>query len=425
MDVRVVAAAVLFSFPLTGCSPAKTPESVYPKVTEDCSSQTLANRHVVRWVSGEVTLLEETGTREEIIKKFVEPNLARLDRVEPDFKIQLPETRSASNLPISTFDTADNWGVIRVNAGGAWSAGAKGGGITVAVVDSGMDLTHVQLQNQIAYNKGESGADALGRDKSTNGIDDDGNGFVDDFSGFDFTDDSPQPWDYNSHGTHVSGIIVAEHGDSEPGPKPYVQGIAPEAKVLPLAFIDKSGTGSLFNAMRAIDYAVLRGARVINASWGGSGCSAVLRDQIAGLYPKNVIFVAAAGNSGLDIDRTPEYPAAFNVLSQLTIGSVGAFDSRAQHSNYGNRGVHLFAPGVEIVSTVPMNEIGPMTGTSMATPFVVGAVAALLSHRPTATVDHIRAALYASARKDSTYRNASQGRLDLEAAVAELDRSLP
>jgi subtilisin family serine protease len=424
MDVRVLKAAIIFSFSLTGCSPNKTAETVFPKVSEDCSSQAIADRHIVRWVTGEVTLLEAKGTREEIIKNFVEPNLERLDRVEPDFNVQLPETRSASNLPISTFATADNWGVVRVNAGGAWAAGAKGGGITVAVVDSGMDLTHSQLQNQIAYNKGESGTDAAGRDKSTNGVDDDGNGFIDDYTGYDFTDNSPQPWDYDSHGTHVSGIILAEHDDNEPGPKPYVQGIAPQAKVLPLAFIDRSGTGSLFNAMRAIDYAVLRGARVINASWGGSACSAVLRDQIAGLYPKNVIFVAAAGNSGADIDRTPEYPAAFNLLSQFTIGSVGSFDSRAQHSNYGNRGVHLFAPGVEIISTMPMNEMGPMTGTSMATPFVTGAVAALLSYKPSATADQIRSALYASSRKDSTYRNASQGRLDLEAAIAELDRAM-
>lgn len=425
MDVRLqILALSIFSIALTGCSKQKTVDTVFPKVTEECQDSAIAERHVVRWITGEVTLLEQSGDREEIIAKFVKPNLKRLDFVEPDFKVSLPETKSASDLPASTFSTADNWGPVRIRAGAAWVQGVRGGGITVAVVDTGMDLSHSQLVNQIAYNKGESGKDANDRDKSTNGLDDDGNGFVDDYAGFNFTSSTPQPRDSGSHGTHVAGIIVAEHDDTEAGPRHYVQGVAPAAKVLPLAFIDSSGSGSLFNAMQAIDYAVLRGAKVINASWGGPGCSAVLRDQVVGLYAKEVLFVAAAGNSGLDIDRSPEYPAAFNVLSQITVGAVGSFDSRAQYSNFGAQGVHIFAPGTEIVSTVPSNEKGPMSGTSMATPFVVGAIANMLSHRPTATIDQIRGALYSSAHTDVSYRNASQGRMDLGQAVAEIARSV-
>jgi subtilisin family serine protease len=429
MDVRRVLFGTLFLLALTGCSKTKTVQTVYPKVSDSCADHALPQRHVVRWITGNVTLLEG-GTREEVIESFVAANLEQLDFIEPDFSVKLPRPQAAGNLPTSTLTSADNWGVVRINAGAAWANGARGGGITVAVVDTGMDLSHKQLSNQIAYNKGESGTDASGNDRSNNGVDDDRNGFVDDYNGYDFTANAAEPWDYNSHGSHVAGIILAEHSDSEPGPQPHVQGVAPDARVIPLAFIDRSGEGSLFNAMRAIDYAAMRGARVINASWGGSGCSTVLRDQIAGLYNKNVIFVAAAGNGdnngiGYDIDFFPEYPAAFNLLAQLTVGAVGQFDSRARFSNYGRKAVHLFAPGVDIVSTVPQNEMGPMTGTSMATPFIVGAIASLLSHRPQASMDQIRAALYASAHSDSSYKNASQGRLDLGAAVAELERLAP
>lgn len=416
--------AVIFFLALTACSGKKTPETIYPKVTEECTDQAISGRHLVRWASGHVTLLK-AGSREEVLEQFVKPNLAQLDRVEPDFRIQLPHSQAAGDLPANQTSLANNWGAVRVNAGAAWLKGSKGGGITVAVVDSGMDTDHPQLTNQVAYNKGESGTDGQGRDKSTNGIDDDNNGLVDDYAGYDFTTNSSIMRDYFSHGTHVSGIIGAEHSDSTAGPSPHVQGIAPEVKILPLTFIDESGSGALYDAMLAIDYAANRGARVINASWGGGGCSTFLRDQITGLYGKNVIFVAAAGNDGLDIDLSPEYPAAFNLLAQLTVGAVGEFDTRAQFSNYGPEAVHLFAPGVEIISTLPRQRMGPMSGTSMAAPVVTGAVAALLSHRPQATVDEIRAAIYRSVHRDNSYRNASHGRLDLGAALSALEALVP
>jgi subtilisin family serine protease len=422
MEVRHAIGAVFFLLALTGigCSKTKTPHSVYRKVSDECASQAIPGRHVARWNTGDVILIEG-GSREEVIADFVTPNLDKLDLVEPDYRVEL---RSAGDLPASVLASADNWGVLRINAGAAWTRNVRGGGVTVAVVDTGMDAAHTQLVNQIAYNKGETGTDAAGRDRATNGVDDDNNGIVDDVSGYDFAANSTQVQDYVSHGTHVSGIIAAEHSDSQPGSKPYVQGVAPAARILPLAFMDRSGSGSLYNAMRAIDYAVIRGARVINASWGGAGCSTVLRDQIAGLHDKNVIFVAAAGNSGMDIDFLPEYPAAFNLLAQLTVGSVSSFDARAEHSNYGDRAVHLFAPGVEIVSTLPQNNMGTMTGTSMATPFVAGAVALLLSHRPQATIEQVREALYAAAHRDWSYKNASRGRLDLSAALSELEQRL-
>ncbi len=416
MEVRSILTLSCCLVVTTGCSKIKTAETTYPKVISECEGQAISGRHIARWSDGHVSLIHGSS-RESVIKEFVEPNLDQLERVEPDYRVTI-KPQSSGALPSTTL--VDNWGVARSSADEAWTLGYRGGGITVAVVDTGMDVEHYQLRNQIAYNKGESGSDALGRDKSTNGIDDDGNGFVDDYAGYDFAGNQPRVFDYDAHGTHVSGIIAAEHQDDVAGPSDHVQGVAPEAKLLPLAFIDASGGGSLYDAMRAIDYAVKRGARVINASWGGAGCSTVLRDQIGGLFQSDVIFVAAAGNSGLDVDSFAEYPASFNLRSQITIGATGTFNSRAQFSNYGDRAVHLFAPGVEILSTVPGGRYGLMSGTSMATPLVSGAVAVLLSARPNASIDQIRQSLYASVHYDSTYRNASRGRLDLGSAVREL-----
>ena len=399
---------LLLALTAVGCSQTKTSETVFPKVSSQCEDSSIQGRYVVRWASGRVTL-HKGGDRSEVLKNFVEKNLDRLELVEPDYRLVLP--KSAGDLPRTAVNSVDNWGAVRINADVAWAQGSRGGGITVAVIDSGMDIEHSQLRNQLAVNSNEVAG---------NGLDDDHNGFVDDVSGFDFTTDSPAVHDSNSHGTHVSGIIAAEHQDNKAGVRSYVQGIAPEAKILPLTFIDSSGSGSLYDAMRAIDYATARGVRVINASWGGAGCSTIMRDQIGALYSKKIVFVAAAGNSGLNIDYSPEYPAAFNLLSQITVGATGDFDSRAQFSNYGDEAVHIFAPGVDIVSTLPNQMMGAMSGTSMATPMVVGAVAVLLGAKPQATMEELRRALYVSAHFDSTYRNVSRGRIDLGAALSKL-----
>ncbi|MGZ3723194.1 MAG: S8 family peptidase, partial [Bdellovibrionales bacterium] len=266
----------------------------------------------------------------------------------------------------------------------------------------------------------EFGADTHGGRKENNQVDDDANGYVDDYSGYDFVHNHGLLGDNQYHGTHVSGIVAGAHHDTTAKIEPYVQGVAPDAKLLPLAFLDDQGSGNMSDAVRAINYAVSRGARVINASWGGTECSATLRDAIAGLNAKNVIFVAAAGNDSANVDRNPEYPASLNLLSQITVGATGDHDYMAQYSNYGLAAVHIFAPGTNIVSTLPGGQMGFLSGTSMATPFVTGAVALLLSAVPDATPAQIRLALYNSSAKYADYLNASRGRLDLGRALTEL-----
>ncbi len=405
---------------LTACSSPPPAETVFPQASQSCESAKIEGQFIVRWKSGRRTL-ERGQDRKHFIRTFVESNIDEIEHVEFNRRIQL---QSPTRPPVGTL-MANNWGVERVQAADFWTNNIRGDGVTIAVIDSGVDVTHPQLINQVAYNKGETGLDDQGNDKSTNGIDDDGNGLIDDYAGYDFFANQPQVFDYGSHGTHVAGVIVAAHSDSVAGPQSYVQGIAPEAKIIPIAFIGSDGGGTLFDAIRSIEYAALRGADLINASWGGAECSPELRKTIETVGAQGVLFVAASGNRGLDIDRFAEFPAAFNLSTQITVGSVGTSDLMANHSNYGQTAVHIFAPGVDIFSTVPQNGIESMTGTSMATPFVAGAIALLKSHRPSAGVEHIRQALYLSSVKRSVYPNASQGRLDLATARSELERLVP
>lgn len=395
---------------LISCDKPRTEETVFPKPTEECKTSALKDQYLVRWSNGQIT--KELGpTRDSFIQNFLLPNMNRIDFVENDQRIHLDDTLDSLASPLDeNSDYPDNWGIERIGAAQSWAAGIRGQGITVAVIDSGIELGHPSLKNQIYANPGESGLDSLGRDKSNNGLDDDNNGLVDDINGYDFAFNSEILSDHSFHGTHVAGIIAAEHNDVS-YQKGHVQGVAPSAKILPLAFIDSSGGGSLSDAIRAIDYAVLMGAKIINASWGGAPCSKILGAKISSLGELNVLFFSAAGNRGVNIDEQPEYPASYNLPSQITVGAVGPLNLMADFSNYGDRNVHLFAPGLRIVSTVPGGGWRSATGTSMATPFASGVAALLWSSKPEASASEIRAALLESVDKDSSYRNSSQGRL--------------
>jgi len=418
MDFRPIALAMCVLV-LSACGQQRTASSVFQKAGEECTSDILPKRFVVKYFDGRIEAVE-AASKEEFISGHLSENLSRIEFAEHDFRVSVSNSEFRASTETTTH--VDNWGVERVNAAALWQQNVRGEGVTVAVVDTGMDLTHPQLRKQLATNPAEMGLDAQGRDRSTNGIDDDGNGFVDDWGGYDFARNRPLIGDYTGHGTHVAGIVAAAHSDVQARPASYVQGIAPSAKILPLAFLDESGSGSMLNGVYAIRYAVTRGAKVINASWGGTNCSRALRDTIAGLEAQGVIFVAAAGNDEQNVDRYPSYPASLDLPAQIVVGAVGGLDYMAQFSNYGRSRVHIFAPGSEIGSTFPVGKMARLSGTSMATPFVTGAIALLLSAEPTADVRKIRQALYASAYKRSEYLNASQGRMDLTHILTELRR---
>lgn len=413
--IRAIAIGSLF---VLGCAKPPSNSVVYEESAPECQGSTIPHQYLVRWANHRVTkvVTDKLGA---FMIQLSQSQTGQSVRIEQDRWVTPPYTKSNA-APES--DVPDNWGVERINAPAAWQKGIYGDGVIVAVVDSGIDKNHPQLKNQIAVNLGESGVDESGADRRTNGIDDEKNGFIDDYAGYNFALNSNNVADSIGHGSHVAGIIAAEHHDTHIQ-KGYVQGVAPKAKILPVAFIGSSGGGSLSDAISGINYAVQMGAKVINASWGGAPCSQssrILQSEIASLAGSGVIIVVASGNDGINVDQSPEYPAAYNLSSQITVGATGVFDGMAEFSNYGDVTVHLFAPGVAIISTFPNSSYASLDGTSMATPFVTGAVALMLSENPKATASQIRETLYKSAFINKSYRNASRGRLDLGLAIPSL-----
>jgi subtilisin family serine protease len=268
----------------------------------------------------------------------------------------------------------NNWGNDFVNAPTAWANGYTGQNIIVAVVDSGVDYTHVDLGQNIWRNAGEVAG---------NGIDDDRNGFVDDVIGWDFVGNENNPMDEESHGTHVAGTIAA--GNNGFG----VTGVAYNAKIMPVRVLNAQGSSESDSVSRGIRYAADNGARVINLSLGGK-YNQVTIDAVRYATLKGSIVVMAAGNDGL---AQPGSPAS----SAIDFGiAVGAIDRNVSMADFSNRAGtnpamrYVVAPGVDILSTVPGGRYDAMNGTSMAAPAVAGVVALMLSANPNLTPAQVR-----------------------------------
>ena len=251
--------------------------------------------------------------------------------------------------------------------------------VLVAVLDSGIDFNHQDLQSNIWRNPNEV---------ANNGVDDDGNGFVDDINGWDFVNNDNNPQDDLNHGTHVSGTIAAV-GNNGIG----VTGVSWTAQILPVKFLNRFGQGSTANAIRALNYAVALGARVSNLSYGGTAFSQALYDTIAAANNAGHIVVAAAGNSSNNSDNFPVYPAAYNLPNIISVAATNASDQLANFSNFGPTTIDLAAPGVNTLSTVPFNNYATMNGTSMSTPHVTGVVSLLLAKLPSLTAADVKSAL--------------------------------
>ncbi len=278
------------------------------------------------------------------------------------------------------------WGLETVHAPGAWYH-TRGDGSVVAIIDSGVQLSHPDLAPALWVNPGEVPG---------NGIDDDANGCVDDVHGCDFVDGDGTPEDANGHGTHVAGIAAGATNNSM-----GIAGMGWGAAIMPLRVLDADGQGDTWDVMNAIYYAVDHGAQVINLSLGGysNGCS-YMAGAISYAEEHDVLVVAAAGNDGDESWFDPSepgnwfYPAACEDV--LGVGATNSLDQRAAFSNYG-WWVDVTAPGVGIESTYRYGTYASLSGTSMATPFVSGLAALVYAKHPTAEPEDVAAAIMAGA----------------------------
>ncbi len=419
MDVRTPVLAMILFLLFSSCQKNRTVDTVlesndFTVSDKPCSGQKIQNKFIVQWKDGAIESVNWTDY-DSFKKDFVEPNLDNLKRVEFDRVVQLSEPIT----PEITAAIRPDWGQITISADAAWAKGITGQGIVVGVVDTKVDATHPQLKGQFAINPGEI---------PDNGIDDDKNGYVDDYYGANFyTDPTPSPGQITptaEHGSHVSGIIAANPSAGS------IKGVAYGAKIIAAPFLNSYGSGSFYDALDALKYVKSRNVKIVNASWGGAGCSQILSGALEDLGKSGILVVVAAGNDHVDIGQVLQSPASFNLFNQLTVAASTPYDFLTVFSNFSNRFVHLAAPGEGILSTIPYNSkdgyVKAMSGTSMAAPFVTGAAALVWSANPRATMEQVRTALISSVDVSNVFNAVvTQGRLNVKRAIENIQSSVP
>lgn len=284
----------------------------------------------------------------------------------------------------------EKWGLSATNAQKAWQITQGSKDIVVAVIDTGVDIRHKDLSENLWVNKGETGLDKNGKDKATNGIDDDGNGFIDDVHGWNFVANTNDLTDNHGHGTHISGIIGAKGGNGY-----GISGIAPKVSMMTLKYYDPKspGANNLKNTIQSIRYAIKMGANIINYSGGGTEYSAEEFAAVKEAEKNGILFIAAAGNERSNTDEAGKhyYPADYELTNIISVTAVNEKETKVlPSSNYGVRTVDIAAPGDQIYSSLPGNSFGKMTGTSQATAFATGVAVLIMAHRPEFTAADIK-----------------------------------
>lgn len=331
----------------------------------------------------------------------------------------------------------NQWYLPKIKAQTAWEERRESPDIVIAIIDSGVQINHPDLKDNIWRNQ---------REIPNNRKDDDGNGFIDDVNGWDFVNNVADPnpkftpgftEDGINHGTIVAGVAAAS-GNNAAG----VAGVTWRAQIMPLKALDDQGTGNTFSIIQAIDYAVNNGADIINLSFVGYGYSQSLAESIERAYRAGVIVVAAAGNEesggyGHSLDKTPMYPACHDGDKNMVIGvaSTDSLDQKTSFSSYGTRCVDIAAPGVSVYSTVvyaPDQQIdgqildkyydGYWSGTSVSVPMVSGAIALLMQQNPNLKRDQLVKVLLNNAddiaRLNMNYLGQlGRGRLNVASAI--------
>lgn len=315
--------------------------------------------------------------------------LPEVEYAEPNYEINLEETNAGPLVPVLPHDPQfnDQWALANsgqrggkqgadISATLAWATTTGNDKLVVAVLDTGVDYTHEDLVENMWV-----------RPATMAPYHDNELGTIDDLNGFNAIDSAADPMDDNGHGTHCAGIIGAE-GENNVG----IAGVNWKVQIMPLKFLNAGGSGSTKDAIEAINYVINRkkagvNIRIISASWGSTQKSRALGDVIRKAYENDILFVAAAGNSSVDNDRTPHYPSSYpNVIS---VAALDRNDQLASFSNFGVKSVMIGAPGVDILSTWLGNEYEEKSGTSMATPVVSGVAALILANNPSMSVEDL------------------------------------
>jgi subtilisin family serine protease len=357
--------------------------------------------------------ISEPSVREAIATVSENPALAdAIEYIEPNFIYRTTETIPNDprfNELWGLNNTGQTGGTpdADIDAPEAWDI-QTGNDVVIGVIDTGVDYNHPDLNDNMWTNPGETPG---------NGIDDDGNGYVDDFYGYDFVNEDSDPFDDNRHGTHVSGTIAAE-GNNGTG----VTGVNWNAQIMGLKFLDAGGFGNTFDAIQSVEYATRNGAQLTSNSWGGGGFSEALREAIAASGEAGQLFVAAAGNFSNDNDSFPFYPASYNLDNIISVAATDDRDRLADFSNFGVTTVDLGAPGVNTLSTLPGGNYGLLSGTSMATPHVSGVVSLLLSQDPGLSAQDIKDLILRTTDPLPALagRTVSGGRLNASNALSEV-----
>ena len=308
-----------------------------------------------------------------------------IEYIEPDHALY------AHELPNDPELKRQSMYLQSVSALPAWELLVNPAPVIVAIIDSGIDPLHEDLQANLWVNTLET---------PNNGIDDDGDGFADDVLGYNFSSNNPNINDDNGHGTLIAGIVGAV-GNNDIG----IAGLNWNCQLLAIKILDENGVSSISKAISAIQYARQHGAKVINASWGFASdattaeASQSLQQAIELAQSDGILFVASVGNGvsfqgqNNDDPNVTNYPSSFNLDNIVSVAALDNKDDLAFFSNYGNNSVDLAAPGVDIFSTSPGLNYSAMSGTSISAPFVTGAASLLLAMNPGLTPLEVKALL--------------------------------
>jgi subtilisin family serine protease len=332
--------------------------------------------------------------------EFAEPNyIYHIEGFKDDPAVH-PNDPSFSNLwameNTGQVDSTGRAGKVGADIGAtkAWALEKGSKDVVVAIVDTGINYNHPDLKDNVWTMPGTT-----------------------DVHGYNAITGKEDPMDDNSHGSHCAGTIGGV-GDNGTG----VVGVNWHVSIMAVKFLSASGSGTLADAIKAIDWATDHGAQIMSNSWGGGGFSQALEDAIKRANDKGILFVAAAGNDGGNNDVTPEYPGGYDVPNVIAVAASNNLDVMASFSNYGPTKVHLMAPGENIYSTVLNDGYDTHSGTSMATPHVSGAAALLLAKEPSLTPTEIKERLMRTSDKIKAYRHklVSGGRLNVYNLLADI-----